>query len=50
MTNHRLAATLVNGQTIYKTYEVVDGRRIPTYSDVPPVPRRATTFLPALVP
>ena len=50
VTNHRLAATLVNGQTIYKTYEVVDGRRIPTYSDVPPVPRRATTFLPALVP
>ena len=49
VTDRGLAATLVNGQTIYKTYEVVDGRRIPTYSDVPPVPRRATT-LPALVP
>ena len=30
------AAIVVNGQTIYKRYEVVDGRRIPTYSDVPP--------------
>ena len=49
VTDRGLAATLVNGQTIYKTYQVVDGRRIPTYSDVPPVPRRATT-LPALVP
>ncbi len=49
VTNRRLAAMRVNGQTIYKTYQMVDGRRIPTYSDVPPVPRRATT-LPALVP
>ena len=49
VTDRGLAAMRVNGQTIYKTYEVVAGRRIPTYSDVPPAPRRATTS-PALVP
>jgi soluble lytic murein transglycosylase-like protein len=43
VTNRRLVAARVNGQTIYKTYEVVDGRRIRSYSDVPPVQRRATT-------
>ncbi len=41
LTDHRLSATVVNGQTIYKSYEVVDGRRIPTYSDVPPARRPA---------
>ncbi len=30
------------GQTIYKSYEVVEGRRIPTYSDVPPPTPRPT--------
>ena len=43
VTDHGLAATQVNGQTIYTTYEVVDGRRIRSFSDVPPVRRRATT-------
>ena len=37
--NRGQSATVVDGQTIYKSYEVVDGRRIPTYSDVPPTPR-----------
>ena len=36
VTDRRLSATVVNGQTIYKSYDVVNGRRIPTYSDVPP--------------
>ena len=48
-TDRELATTQVHGQTIYETYELVDGRRIRSYSDVPPVPRRATTS-PALVP
>ena len=39
VTNRGQSATVVNGQTIYKSYEVVNGRRIPTYSDVPPAPR-----------
>ena len=41
LTDRGLSATVVNGQTIYKSYEVVDGRRIPTYSDVPPARRPA---------
>ena len=49
VTDRGLVATRVNGQTIYKTYEVVDGRRIRSYSDVPPVQRRATT-VPAPIP
>ena len=49
VTNRGLVAARVNGQTIHKTYEVVDGRRIRSYSDVPPVQRRATTG-PAPVP
>ena len=35
VTSRGLSVTVVNGQTIYKSYEVIDGRRIPTYSDVP---------------
>ena len=50
VTNREIAATLVRGQRIYETYEVVDGRRIRSFSDVPPVPRRRATTLPALVP
>ena len=38
--DREVSATVVQGQTIYKSYEVVDGRRIPTYSDVPPAPHR----------
>ena len=38
VTDRGLSATVVSGQTIYKSYEVIDGRRIPTYSDVPPAP------------
>ena len=49
VTNRELATTPVHGQTIYETYELVDGLRIRSYSDVPPVPRRATTS-PTLVP
>ena len=39
VTNRQLSAMAVNGQTIYKSVEVINGRRIPTYSDVPPTPR-----------
>jgi len=39
VTDREIATTLVHGQIIYETYEVVDGRRIRSYSDVPPVPR-----------
>lgn len=49
VTNRRLVAARVNSQTIYKTYEIVDGRQIRSYSDVPAVQRRATT-VPAPVP
>ena len=49
VTNRGLVAARVNGQTIYTTYDVVDGRRIRSYSDVPPVQRRATA-VPAPVP
>ena len=35
VTDRKMVATLVRGHRIYKTYEVVDGRRIRSYSDVP---------------
>ena len=35
VTNHGRSARRVNGQIIYESHELVDGRRIPTYSDVP---------------
>ena len=38
VTDRERSATVVNGQTIYKSCQVIDGRRIPTYSDVPPSP------------
>ncbi len=38
LASSRRSATRVNGQTIYRSYDVVDGRRTRTYSDVPPVP------------
>ena len=38
VTNREDPAAMVHGQTIYKSYELVNGRRIPTYSDVPPAP------------
>ena len=41
VTDREVSATVVHGQTIYESYEVVNGRRIPTYSDVPPAPRPA---------
>lgn len=41
VTDRRLSITAVNGQTIYKSVEMIDGRRTPTYSDVPPTARRA---------
>ena len=41
VTNRELSTTVVNGQKIYTSYEMVDGRRIPTYSDVPLPPRPA---------
>ena len=41
VTDRDRSATVSNGQTIYKSYEVRNGRRIPTYSDVPPAPRPA---------
>ena len=40
VTNHGRSARRVNGQIIYESHELVDGRRIPTYSDVPRAPRR----------
>ena len=42
VTERDVSATQVRGQTIYKSYEVVDGRRIPSYSDVPPATTRPT--------
>ncbi len=30
------ADIVINGQAIYKSFQVIDGRRIPVYSDVPP--------------
>ena len=50
VTDREIATTLIKGQIIYETYEVVDGRRIRSYSDVPPVQRRRATTVPALVP
>ncbi len=50
VTDGKIAATLVHGQRIYQTYEVVDGRRIRSYLDVPPVPRRREPTVPALAP
>ncbi len=42
VTDRDRSATVSNGQTIYKSYEVRDGRRILSYSDVPPpAPRPA---------
>ena len=41
VTNHGLSTTVVHGQTIYMSYEVINGQRIQTYSDVPPTPRQA---------
>ena len=41
VTNRGLSTTLVNGLRIYESYEMIDGQRIPTYSDVPPRPRPA---------
>ena len=39
VTNRALTAIATAGRTIYKTYETLeDGRRIATYSDVPPAP------------
>jgi soluble lytic murein transglycosylase-like protein len=40
VTNRRRSARRVNGQIIYESHELVDGRRIPTYSDLPRAPRR----------
>ena len=39
--NHGRSARRVNGQIIYESHELVDGRRILTYSDVPRAPRRS---------
>ena len=41
VTDREISAAVLHGQTIYKSYEEVNGRRIPTYSDVPPAPRPA---------
>jgi hypothetical protein len=38
VTARRRSATGINGQTMYKSYTVVNGRRIRSYSDVPPAP------------
>ena len=41
VTNHGLSTTVLNGLTIYESYDVVAGQRVPSYSDVPPRPRPA---------
>lgn len=41
LSHRRRSAMVIDEQTIYKSYDLVDGRRIPIYSDVPPAPRRA---------
>ena len=41
VTSRRLSATRMGGQIIYTSVEMVDGRRIRSFSDVPPTPRPA---------